>query len=194
LTNVIIPNSATSIGDHAFYYCTNLTGALIGNSVTSIGRYAFYLCPSLTSVTIGNMFTTTMWNAAFANCPSLKEASFNGNAPFVFSEDVFDGDNEASVYYLPGTTGWGPTFGGRPTVLWNPQVQTSDASFGVQTNMFGFNITGTSGLVIVVDACGDLANPIWSSVGTNTLTDGSSYFSDPQWTNYPARYYRFRSP
>jgi len=76
----------------------------------------------------------------------------------------------------------------------NPQVQTSDASFGVRTNRFGFNITGTSGLVIVVEACTNLADPIWSPVGTNTLTSGLSYFSDPQWTNYPGRFYRLRSP
>ena len=100
-----------------------------------------------------------------------------------------------TVYYLPGTTGWGTTFGGRPTVLWNPQVQTSDASFGVRTNRFGFTITWASEqLVIVVEACTNLANPVWSPVGTNTLTGGSSYFSDPQWTNYPARFYRLRSP
>jgi hypothetical protein len=51
-------------------------------------------------------------------------------------------DIEATAYYLPGTTGWGATFGGLPTVLWNPRVQTSDASFGARTDHFGFNITG----------------------------------------------------
>jgi hypothetical protein len=80
------------------------------------------------------------------------------------------------------------------SMLWNPQVQTSGTSFGVRTNRFGFNITGTSGLVIVVVACTNLAHPTWSPVGTNTLTGGSSYFSDPRWTNYPARFYRLRSP
>ena len=49
-------------------------------------------------------------------------------------------------------------------------------------------------LSVVVEACTNLANPIWSPVGTNTLTGGSSYFSDSQWTNYPGRFYRFRSP
>ena len=98
------------------------------------------------------------------------------------------GDNNATVYYLPRTTGWTSTFGGRPTVLWNPQAQ----NLGVQANQFGFTITGTSNLVIVVEACTDLANPVWSPLGTNTLTGGSSYFSDPQWTNYPARFYRMR--
>ena len=107
---------------------------------------------------------------------------------------MFNGDNNATVYYLPGTTNWGPTFGGRPTALWKPQVQSSDASFGVRTNQFGFNITWASGRVIVVEACTNLANHIWSPVGTNTLTGGSCCFSDPAWTNYPARFYRVRWP
>jgi hypothetical protein len=64
----------------------------------------------------------------------------------------------------------------------------------VQTNQFGFTITGTSGLVVVVEACTNLANPTWYSVGANALTGSSSYFSDPQWTNHPARFYRLRSP
>jgi len=62
------------------------------------------------------------------------------------------------------------------------------------TNQFGFNITGTTGLVVVVTACTNLTNPFWSPVGTNTLTGGSSYFSDPQWTNYADRFYRLRLP
>jgi hypothetical protein len=109
--------------------------------------------------------------------------------------------NNAIVYYLPGTTGWGYFSAnyGIPTALWNPQVQTSGANFGVLTNGFGFTITGTGGLVIVVEACTNLASPLWTPMGTNTLTgnrfiSGSSYFSDPQWTNYLGRFYRLRSP
>jgi hypothetical protein len=79
-------------------------------------------------------------------------------------------------------------------VLWNPQVQTSGASFGVRTNRFGFNITGTSGLVVVVEACTNLANPTWSPVQTITLTGGPVYFSDPRWTNYTRRFYGLGGP
>jgi hypothetical protein len=85
-------------------------------------------------------------------------------------------------------------FGGLPTERWNPEVLTSDASFGVRTNQFGFSLAGTSGLVIVVEACTNLVNPAWFPVATNTLTVGPSYFSDPKWTNSPARFYRLRSP
>jgi hypothetical protein len=79
-------------------------------------------------------------------------------------------------------------------VLWTPQVQTSDTSFGVRTNRFGFNINWASDRVVVVEACTNLANPTWNPVGTNTLTGGWCYFSDPDWTNYPGRFYRLRSP
>ena len=40
----------------------------------------------------------------------------------------------------------------------------------------------------------NLANRTWFPVGTNTLTSGSSYFSDPKWTNCIRRFYRLRSP
>jgi hypothetical protein len=107
---------------------------------------------------------------------------------------VFASDDNATVYYLPGTTGWSTNFAGLPTVLWTPQVQTSDASFGVRTNQFGFSIAWASGMVIVVEASTNLANPTWSPLATNTVTGDSLYFSDPQWTDYPGRFYRLRSP
>ena len=78
--------------------------------------------------------------------------------------------------------------------LWNPLAQTGDGSFGVGTNGFGFNITGTTNIPIMVEACTNLANPIWLPMSTNTLTNGSAYFSDPAWTNQPGRFYRLRSP
>ena len=162
----------------------------IPNGVTSIGSAAFEYCASLTSVTIPNS-VTSIGDGAFMNCTSLTGVYFQGNAPNLGSS-VFDRDNNATVYYLPGTTGWGTMFGGRPT--WNPQVQTGGANFGVRTNRFGFTVTGNSNLVIVVEACTNLANHTWSPVGTNTLTGGSSYFSDPRWTNYTRRFYRLRSP
>jgi hypothetical protein len=164
-----IPDSVVTVGDAAFDECESLTIVTIPNGVNSLGNFAFYDCTNLTG------------------------AYFEGNAPGAGSS-VLSGDSLAAVYYLAGTTGWGPMFGARPTVLWNPQIQTGDVSFGVQTNQFGFDITGTSNLVDVVEACTDLANPVWSPVQTNVLAGGVFYFSDPQWTNFPARFYRLSMP
>jgi hypothetical protein len=192
LTSVTIPNSVTTIGNNAFQACRDLTSITVPNSVTNIGDQAFIGCSSLTNVTIGTNVTSIAVNA-FINCGSLTGVYFTGNAPSA-NPAVFDGDNNATVYYLPDTTGWGPTFDGLPTALWLPKVQTNDGSFGVKTNQFGFNVNWASGQTVVVEACTNLAHPIWSPVATNTLTGGSSYFSDPAWTNYPRRFYRLRSP
>jgi hypothetical protein len=93
---------------------------------------------------------------------------------------------------LPGTTSWSTDFAGRPTALWVPQVLTPDANFGVRTSQFGFTLVWSYGMTVVLDACTNLANHTWQAVNANTLISGSSYFSDPQWKNYPARFYRLR--
>ena len=79
-------------------------------------------------------------------------------------------------------------------MLWNPLIQTGDGSFGLRSNRFGFTITGTTNIPIVVEACTNLANRGWVPLQSCTLTNGSLYFSDAQRTNYPARLYRIRSP
>jgi len=127
----------------------------------------------------------------------LRAIYFKGNAPSAPDSSVFYGDTSATVYYLPGTTGWTSTFGGRPTAPWylpNPVILDFGPSFGVQANGFGFIISWATNRPVVVEACTNLASPTWSPVATKTLIGGSSYFSDPQWTNYPARFYRIRSP
>jgi hypothetical protein len=197
----VMPNTVTNVGDYAFYYCENLTGISLSDKLTAIGSYAFNNCQSLTTITIPSG-VNFIGDQAFG-WSSLSKIYLLGNAPVIGSDlflgDIYLANNNAYVYYLPGTTGWGATFGYLPLVLWNPQVQTGDGSFGVQANQFGFNITGNYNLVVVVEATSDLANPVWSPVSTNTLntsvgTNGSVYFCDPQWTNYPGRFYRLRSP
>jgi len=69
LTSITIPDSVTSIGERAFYNCYNLTSITIPDSVTSIGDDAFYNCTSLTSVTIPDSVTIGDW--AFYDCSSL---------------------------------------------------------------------------------------------------------------------------
>jgi hypothetical protein len=192
LTNVIIPSSISSIGSGMFEYCQHLTGVALPNSITSIGSYAFYACASLVSITIPSS-VTSIGDEAFAECFSLSALYFLGNPPGVGGL-IFDDDNAGIVYYLPGTTGWGSKFWPWQIALWLPQVQTTNASFGVETNQFGFNINWASGQTVVVEASTNLTNLDWQPVQTNTLTTGTAYFSDPQWMNYPNRFYRLRSP
>ena len=64
---------------------------------------------------------------------------------------------------------------------------------GVGPDGFGFTITGSSNLVLVVEACTNLLSPAWRPVGTNTLTGKPSYFSEAGWTNHSTRFYRLRT-
>ena len=192
LTNVMIGKNVTSIGHSAFWYCESLTNVTIPDSVTSINGLTFSHCEQLVTVSIGNS-VTNIGNSAFASCTRLMEVYFQDNAPSI-GAGVFTFTTKATVYYLPGTTGWETTFGERPTVLWNPQIQTGDGSLGVSTNGFGFNIAGTNNFTVVVEACTNLVSGIWIPVKTSTLTGGSVQFSDPAFTNYPSRYYRVSMP
>ena len=73
-----IPNSVTTIADHAFRDCSSLTSVTIPNSVTSIGDYAFYDCSSLTSVTIPSS-VTSIGSGAFGGCKSLTDVYYDGS-------------------------------------------------------------------------------------------------------------------
>lgn len=129
---------------------------------------------------------------------------FEGNAPY--DNSVFVGDSGATVYYLPGTKGWGSTFGGLPTAPWslpNHVILNSRPGFGVATKGFGFVISWATNATVVVEATTSLAAPAWSPVSTNSITyapgsanptNGWSRFTDPQWQNQPGRFYRLRMP
>ena len=92
--------------------------------------------------------------------------------------------------YYGGTNNGGVVFGLK--VL--PQILVSDGSFGVQSNAFGFNLTGISNQTAIVEASTNLAEPNWQPLNTNTLDGAPIYFCDPAWNQYAGRFYRVRSP
>lgn len=126
---------------------------------------------------------------ACGNLVNLADVFFLGNAPGV-DPAVFEGDPNATAYYLPGATGWSSTFGGLPAVLWNPTSQAP----GVRNNQFSFNITGATNLPIVVEASTDLTSGAWTPLQTCTLTNGLLQFGDSDWSNHPSRFYRIGLP
>ncbi len=57
---------------------TNITEVVISDSVTTIGNYAFENCSGLTSITIGNS-VTTIGEWAFSGCSGLENIYYAGN-------------------------------------------------------------------------------------------------------------------
>ena len=86
LTSISISDGVTSIGWSAFKNCKNLTSITIPNSVKNIDSHAFENCSSLTSVTIGNG-VTSIDNDAFYNCSSLTSVTFENTSGWKTSRE-----------------------------------------------------------------------------------------------------------
>jgi hypothetical protein len=142
LTNIILSSGVGRIWEGAFSGCASLTSISIPNTVTNIGNGAFSLCTQLASITIPGS-VSNLEAQAFAECSSLESVYFAGDAPML-SElgDVFRGATNFTVYYRPGTAGWGPTFAGRPTSIW---VDPAAPDFTYQQNGANISIAGYTG-------------------------------------------------
>ncbi len=60
----------------------------------------------------------------------------------------------------------------------------------VAGNGVQLTVSWAANRTVFVQACVDLAAPVWTSLATNTPVNGTSSFSDPQWMDRPVRYYR----
>ena len=108
LTSIIIPNTVTSIGDHAFYGCSKLTSITIPNSVISIGGYAFYECSSLTSISIPNS-VSNIGIFTFRSCSSLTSVSIPNSVTSI-EGDAFWGCSNLTSVTIPNSV---TSIGGR---------------------------------------------------------------------------------
>ena len=193
--NTIIPNSVTSIGYGAFFYCSGLTSMTIPNSVTNIGGQAFEGCSGLTSV---------RWNAK--NCNSYnfgdKVASFIfGDEVEVIPASLCSGMKRLSSIRIPvkvKSIGKDAFKGcdSIASVIWNAK-NCNSYNFGSQVESFLFGedvesipntlCSGMSQLTSIVipnsvkkignDAFNGCSNLQTLTLGENVATYGSSAFS-----------------
>ena len=105
----------TSIPAFAFSRLTKLTDIVIGNGVTTVGNYACYGCNALKTAVIGAT-VESIGNYAFQS--GLKEIRFEGPAVTI-SNNAFNGIT-ATAYYLIYEQSWTPSvrtnYGG--TITW----------------------------------------------------------------------------
>lgn len=89
-TDLVIPNSMTSISDYLFRGCYSLTSVSIPNSVTSIGEDAFSACGGLTK-------------AEFASIESLCGIHFSnsGSNPLRSAQHLYIGGSEVTELVIP---------------------------------------------------------------------------------------------
>jgi uncharacterized delta-60 repeat protein len=70
-------------------------------------------------------------------------------------------------------------------------ILTGDGGFGMRDGGFGFNVTGSPGQSVVIEASTNLAT--WTALCTNMVGSSPLYFSDPSPTNSSSQFYRLRS-
>ena len=99
IKRVVIQQGVRAIGDHAFYYCENLTSVTIPDSVTSIGDYAFAYCVSLTSATIPEG-VTSIGGDAFLGCSGLTSVTIPSSVTSTGFE-TFSGCTELTSITIP---------------------------------------------------------------------------------------------
>jgi trimeric autotransporter adhesin len=71
-------------------------------------------------------------------------------------------------------------------------IITGDTAFGITNETFGFNVSGTSGATVIIQASADLQS--WTSLQTNVLANGTVYFCETLQTNSSGRFYRVAVP
>lgn len=91
LTSIELPDSITSIGEYAFYYC-KITSIEIPSAVTSIGKYAFGYCSKLTSVTFANTngwYITETKGATNGTAVDVTDAVANATMLKTYTSDYY---------------------------------------------------------------------------------------------------------
>ena len=169
-TSVVIPSTityqgttydVTSIGNGAFFECSNLTSVTIPNSVTSIASGAFSSCSFLQNVT------------CLSTTPPTLEDNTVFPYPNIASLNVPCGSLEA---YSSATSFWNMFFAGRISENgYNVEVSVNDETFGsvtVESDCSTGTLTATAneGYVFISWNDGNTDNP-----RTVTLTSDTAF-------------------
>ena len=71
VTNLVLGEGITAIGDYAFYYLPILEQVSLPGTITSLGKYSFAFCSALTSFTVPEG-VTAIGDSCFEGCAALK--------------------------------------------------------------------------------------------------------------------------
>ncbi len=95
LSNTVIPDDVTAIGECAFLNCDAITSIAIPSSVTTIGYSAFEGCDNLSSIEISN--SAISFTDAFKGCSSITTIVLSGSITNIVDDAFKNCENLNSV-------------------------------------------------------------------------------------------------
>jgi hypothetical protein len=159
-----IPFGVTNIGDGAFAFAWGIRHIAIPASVTHIGREAFYGCEILSGPVIPASVTSFGCDAFNDPEPIQKAVFFYGNSPAVSCTGSGPNASLVTIYHLRSATGWGSTWAGYPTAVWDPDMVPANGGVMGRQPAFSWSSVGP---------------PIWFQLWINR--NGQKYLS--QWVS-----------
>jgi hypothetical protein len=172
----------------------------VPEGVTVVETGAFYGCQNINTVWISSS-VTSICERAFRGCYSLKSAIFNGNPPAITISFMGGGGsymNDYSlpfgepviIYYMPGTTGWGETYSGRPTAPWvrrAPSISNLKLTRIGNRNIVQFDHSTVPGVPYRIQCSSDLQS--WTNIFSG-LGEGYSRTQNGAIDEGAKRFYR----
>lgn len=158
ISNVIMQDNLSTIGDYAFYKCANLSKIEFGNNVTSIGEYCFCHCELLENIELPKSLKELKIGALLSL--NLKEITIPGNVTKIGSGCFLDchklttikfEDSDLDIALGYGQYNWQPLFIGCPLQKLylgrNFKKKTMSSSIGYSVSPFS-NQTGLTTVTI----------------------------------------------
>lgn len=96
IKRVVIEDGVTSIGEYAFYYCSEMTAITLPDSLLSIGKRAFYDCDDLTALIIPDSVEMIGENMA-RDCDSLVKVVVGNGLLDIPKQAFYDCDKLATL-------------------------------------------------------------------------------------------------
>ncbi|HET6557062.1 MAG TPA: leucine-rich repeat protein [Prolixibacteraceae bacterium] len=158
LQSVMLPQSLTSIGSGAFYYCIGLTNIDIPSMVTSIKQQAFYNCSGLKSVILPSSIIS-MESNCFAYCIKLSSITAGSSIPpdFKDSNGAFMAvDKNLCLLKVP----YGSVQDYRNANEWKNFINIAEATNGFHVSTNSVKVDGIAGSTATVEIN---ANTEWTA-------------------------------
>ena len=102
IEQAVLPKSIVELGQSVFYHCDSLRTFTFPQNIKEVPGWTLQYCDALTSVTLANG-TTSIGEAAFADCPRLKSININAQTPLTYVGNYAFDDTGLTSMTLPNS-------------------------------------------------------------------------------------------